>query len=60
MVNTGALACSCLPPMLIRAVMFGCIITGSLCSIVCAVLRGNLLYISGGYSAVEINEELYI
>ena len=32
--STLALTCSCLPPMLIGVVMFGCIITGSLCSIV--------------------------
>ena len=33
-INALALTCSCLPPMLIRVVMFGCIIAGSLCSIV--------------------------
>jgi len=57
---TLALTCSCLPPMLIRVVMFGCIMTGCLCSIVSVLSRGSLLYISCGLSAVEINKELLL
>ena len=53
---------SCLPPLLIRVVMFGCIIAGSLCSIVSVLscVACSLLYISCGLSAVEINEELLL
>ena len=49
-------------PMLICVVMFGCIIAGSLYSIVlfCAVLRGSLLYISSGLSAVKIKRRIII
>ena len=48
--------------MLIRVVMFGCIIAGSLCSIVSVLscVACSLLYISCGLSAVEVNEEVLL
>ena len=46
--------------MLIRVVMFGCIIAGSLCSIVSVLSCVAACCISCGLSSVEINEELLL
>ena len=46
--------------MLIRVVMFGSIIAGSLCSIVSVLSCVAACCISCGLSAVEINEELLL
>ena len=61
MVNLGAGLYSCLPPMLIHVVMFGCIIAGSLCSLVSVLSCTAACYVVADYQLelrYEINELL--